>query len=212
MQSIEDIRSCYLVTAADYAQKTQGELSKKHLDTILLKAFAEANKDTGLMADFGCGPGHITQFLFDQGVRNILGVDLSPEMLREAKSYHPDLDFEEGNLLALQYKDEHFRSAVAFYSLVHFVKEQMKTALREIYRVLAPSGEFLFCFHIGNDKLHYDTWFGHPVSIDIHYHSLDEITSMTKDIGFTIVDAIVRDPYLNIEHPCQRGYIWAKKT
>ena len=69
MTAQSKIIKCYNDTAADYAADHIDELSKKHFDRLLLKEFARVNKDKGLCADFGCGPGQATKFLYDHGLK-----------------------------------------------------------------------------------------------------------------------------------------------
>jgi len=85
MQSQEKIVNCYNQVADNYAAERSDELSNKHLDRLLLKEFARVNKDKGLCADFGCGPGQATKFLYDHGLKNIIGVDLSSGMIETAR-------------------------------------------------------------------------------------------------------------------------------
>ena len=85
MTAQSKIIKCYNDTAADYAADHIDELSEKHFDRLLLKEFARVNKDKGLCADFGCGPGQATKFLYDHGLKNIIGVDLSSGMIETAR-------------------------------------------------------------------------------------------------------------------------------
>ena len=43
--------------------------------------------------DYGCGTGISTKFLFDQGL-DVLGLDISEEMIKKAKSNYPYLKFD----------------------------------------------------------------------------------------------------------------------
>src|SRR4051812_12194369 len=83
-----DIRESYDSAAKAYAEHLAGELAHKPLDRHLLNRFAEETRGRGLVADFGCGPGHVARYLRDQGV-DILGIDLSPEMIRVATCRNP---------------------------------------------------------------------------------------------------------------------------
>src|SRR5688500_19877264 len=114
MQPQEKIIKTYNATAESYAATRIDELSKKHFDGLLLKEFARLNKDKGTCADFGCGPGQTTKFLFDAGLKDIIGVDLSPGMVNVATRIFPYIRFETGDLLALPYNKNHFASAIAF--------------------------------------------------------------------------------------------------
>ena len=132
MQTRDKIIKTYNATAESYAANRIDELSRKHFDRLILKEFARHNKDIGTCADFGCGPGQTTKFLFDSGVKDIVGVDISPGMVKVAKGIFPDIRFEEGDLLALPYNANHFASALAFYAIVHFDYDQIARAFREV--------------------------------------------------------------------------------
>src|SRR5688572_9774059 len=110
MQSSEKIIKTYNATAESYAATRIDEMSKKHLDSLLLNEFAQLNKDKGTCADFGCGPGQTTKFLFDAGLKDIIGIDISPGMVNVARKIFPYIKFETGDLLALPYNANCFSS------------------------------------------------------------------------------------------------------
>lgn len=211
MQDQKDIIDCYDKTAENYAEKFINELDEKPLDRILLKAFGEQNKDKGTLIDLGCGPGQTTKFLFDSGYTDILGTDLSTEMVKVASQLFPDIKFEHADLLRLKYADRRFGSAIAFYSIVHFDYEQLKIVLREIKRVLAINGEFLFSFHIGNEIVSLDMFLDKPVNIKFHLFEVDKVKIIIEEVGFSIIDIVRRYPY-RAEHQTERAYIWVKKS
>lgn len=97
MNPKEKALRCYNQVADDYAAERWDELSKKHVDRLLLKEFAAANKGKGSCADFGCGPGQTTRFLYDDGLKDITGIDLSPAMINVARKLSPQIKFETGN-------------------------------------------------------------------------------------------------------------------
>lgn len=210
MQEQNDIIDCYNKTAENYAVKFVNELDYKHLDQILLKAFANQNNKNGKLIDFGCGPGQTTKYLFDNGIQNLVGTDLSTEMIKVAKRLNPNIDFEQADLLKLKYEDACFGSAVAFYAIVHFDYEQIKIALRDVKRVLAINGEFLFSFHIGDEVISLDKFLEKEVKIKFQFFEVEKIKSLVEECGFDIVDVVRRQPY-NTEHPTERAYFWVKK-
>src|SRR4051812_17716254 len=115
MQEQKNVIDCYNKTAEHYAAKFGDELTKKHLDRILLKAFADENHIKGTMIDLGCGPGQTTRFLSDCGVTDLTGIDISPEMISVAKKFNPTIRFETADMLNLSYNNNSFGSAIAFY-------------------------------------------------------------------------------------------------
>lgn len=211
MQPQEKVIKCYDDTADHYAATRIDELSKKHLDPLLLREFASVNKNKGICADFGCGPGHTTKFLFDYGVKDIIGIDISPGMMVTARRLFPDIRFTTGDLLALPFQQEYFASAIAFYSIVHFDYDQVSLALREVNRVLKKDGQFLFSFHVGENTAHFDKVNDINVDIDLYFFQTDKILELLHDNDFSIIDAIERHPYPDVEYQSRRGYVWCQK-
>ncbi|HEY5745910.1 MAG TPA: methyltransferase domain-containing protein [Chryseolinea sp.] len=208
---MEKIIKTYNATAESYAATRIDELSKKHFDRLILKEFARLNKDSGTCADFGCGPGQTTKFLFDAGVKDIVGIDISPGMVNVAQRIFPDIKFETGDLLALPYNANHFASAVAFYAIVHFDYDQIGMAFREVNRVLRRGGHFLFSFHVGDETVHFDKANDIDVDIDLHFLQTDRILKLLSDNKFRVIDTIERLPYPDVEYATKRAYVWAEK-
>jgi ubiquinone/menaquinone biosynthesis C-methylase UbiE len=212
MQEQKEIIDCYDKTALNYADKFGNELVHKHLDRILLQAFASENAAKGKSVDIGCGPGQTTKFLADCGMTDIIGVDISCEMVNVAKKINPHLDFAVADMLNLPYADHFFASAIAFYSIVHFDYEQLETAFKEVKRVLSDQGQFLFSFHIGEDIIHLDKFLDHQVNIDFYLFATNRVTDLLTQTGFAIMDVIERHHYPEVEYASKRAYIWAKNN
>src|SRR5687767_9733938 len=60
--------------------------------------------------DLGCGTGIIARVLRERlgGAASIVGLDVSPAMIAKARSIAPDIDFREGNAMALPFEDGSF--------------------------------------------------------------------------------------------------------
>ncbi len=207
----QNIIECYNKTAKNYADKFFNELDHKHLDRILLKRFVDENINKGKLIDVGCGPGQTTKFIADQELTDIIGVDISEEMINVARTLNPHLHFETGDILNLKYQDQTFGSAVAFYAIVHFDHDQLRTAFKEIRRVLKDHGQFLFSFHVGEEVVHLDELLGQKVNIDFNFFDTQKIIALLTECDFTIIDAVDRQPYKDVEYPSKRAYIWVKK-
>ncbi|HEY8781245.1 MAG TPA: class I SAM-dependent methyltransferase [Mucilaginibacter sp.] len=207
----QKVISCYNATAEEYAANLFDELSKKPLDRLLLKQFAAENKAKGKMIDLGCGPGQTTKFLAENGVKDIIGTDLSRGMISKAKELNPSLQFQTADILKLDFPDQYFASAIAFYVIVHFNDEQLTTAFVEINRILISGGQFLLSFHIGDEIFHRDELFGKQVDIDFYFFTTEKIIELLKAANFRMIDAIERYPYENAEHPTKRAYLWVEK-
>ena len=83
------------------------------------------------MLEVGCGTGHFTRWLADQGLRAV-GLDISPAMLAEATKRN-GVSYEVGSALALPFADRSF-DVVAFITTLEFVADPQR-ALSEAVRV-----------------------------------------------------------------------------
>ena len=211
MHQLNEVINCYSLTAEEYTNSFSDELEKKPFDRLTLKRFVEENIGKGKIADLGCAGGHTTKFLSDLGVRDLLGIDLSPEFIKIAKQRNGNIDFEVGNILNLAKPDEAFGAILAFYAIVHFDYDELNKAFTEIYRVLNKTGQFLFSFHVGDTKTELNEFFNKKVQITFYYFDVDMVLEALKSKGFKLVEAIIRYPYENVEYPSKRAYILVEK-
>jgi len=197
--------------ADEYVRRIAGELQHKPLDRQLLDRFAADVRDAGLACDMGCGPGHVARYLHAHGVQ-VCGVDLSAELVERASRLNPDIEFQQGDMMALDIADETWAGIAAFYSLIHIPRADMVHALRELWRVLRPGGVLLLSFHIGDDTIHLDDWWGHKVCVDFFLFKSAEMTRYLTAAGFEIEEVIEREPYPDVEHQSRRSYIFARRA
>ena len=208
---LNDLQESYDRLAKQYADHIADELQNKPLDRQLLDRFAERVKDAGLVCDMGCGPGHIARYLRAHGVA-VCGIDLSAEMLQQARALNPDIEFRQGNMLSLEIEDETFAGMTAFYSLIHIPREEVIKALTELKRVLRSGGLLLLSFHIGDETMHVEELWGEKVAFDVAFFQPDEMRNYLLSAGFEIEETIERPPYdEKVEYQSYRAYIFVKK-
>jgi hypothetical protein len=78
-------------------------------------------------------------------------------------------------------------------------------------RALHAGGLLLLAFHIGEEVVHIDEWWDKPVDLDFYFFTREELEGYLHEAGFEIERSLERAPYVEVEHPSQRGYILAKK-
>jgi SAM-dependent methyltransferase len=203
-----DIRESYDSAADAYARQLFAELDHKPLDRHLLNRFAEATAGRGLVADLGCGPGHIARYIHDRGVASV-GIDLSPAMIAVANRLNPGLDFRVGDMRDLALPSASLAGLVAFYSIVHFNPGELPTVFGELQRVLMPGGLALLAFHVGTEVVHVDDLFGAPVNLDFRFHDPADVVNGLRAAGLAVVERAERDPYEGAEYPSRRCYLLA---
>jgi ubiquinone/menaquinone biosynthesis C-methylase UbiE len=210
-KKLSDYQSSYDRIAEEYTARIAEELKDKPLDRMLLEGFAARVNGAGRVCDLGCGPGHVARYLYDRGV-DIFGLDLSPGMLEQARKLNPNIEFRQGNMLALDAEDGAWAAIVAFYSIVHIPRADVPQALREMQRVLKPGGFLFLAFHLGEEVLHEENCWGHQVSLDFVLFGRKEVECYLTEAGFTIEDSLERDPYPpEVEYQSRRAYILARK-
>jgi SAM-dependent methyltransferase len=205
------IRQDYDRLAEEYARRFSGELQHKPLDRKLLDRFAADVKGRGEVCDMGCGPGHVARYLRDVGT-TVFGLDLSAGMLEQARRLNPDIDFREGNMMALDLRNETLAGIASFYSIVNIRREFLPLIFGEMARVLLPGGQLFLAFHIGDGTTHEEELWGYPISMDFFFFQPLEIQNHLAAAGFAIEEIIERPPYApEVEYQSRRAYIFARK-
>jgi SAM-dependent methyltransferase len=203
-------RATYDLVADEYVERIFDELQHKPLDRQLLDRFALDVRDRGPACDLGCGPGHVSRYLQEHGVQ-VCGIDLSPKMVEQARRLNPGVDFQVGDMMSLDAPDETWAGIAAFYSIIHIPRDEVVRALRELHRVLQPGGVLLLAFHIGDETVHLQEWWGQNVDIHFYFYRPEEMAEFLRLAGFEIEAIIEREPYPEIEHQRRRAYLFSRK-
>ena len=206
-----DVARSYDMVAEEYAAEFKDELANKPFDRKMIEWLVEKTDRRGPYCDMGCGPGQIARYLNDLGVE-AFGIDISGEMVEQAKLLNPDVRFEQGSMLSLgSVSDNSLGGIAAFYSLLHLDRKYLVPALLELHRTLRPGGVLLTALHIGSQVVHRDEWFGKEVSIDFLFFETQEMKDNLQRAGFTLEEVVERDPYVGFEYPSRRVYTFARK-
>ncbi len=118
-------------------------------EVVLRRLFLPSDR----LLELGTGTGRIAIGLAELGYRNILGIDLSREMVREARRIARVLElpvaFRQGDATRLRFEDDLFDGAIfGFNGLMQIPgRAARRAALAEIRRVVRPGAAFLFTTH-----------------------------------------------------------------
>jgi SAM-dependent methyltransferase len=206
---VSQTRQSYDAVASQYAERIAHELDHKPFDRELLSRFALQARP-GPVWDVGCGPGHVSAFLAERGVE-VVGVDLSPAMIVQARALHPALSFQEGDMYALSVEPGSLAGIVAFYSLIHIPRQDIPQVLEGFARALRPGGKLLLGWHLGTETLHVEELWGTAVCLDAYYFTAEEMAASCERAGLHVHEQHQREPYPDVEYPSRRGYLLAAK-
>ena len=203
-----ELSASYDEVAHEYVRRIAHELDHKPFDRELLDRFAENFEPGDIVCDIGCGPAHVARYLHERGVK-VIGIDLSPGMVAQARLLNPELEIHQGDMLSLDVPDESWAGVVAFYSIIHIPRNDVVRALSELRRCLRPGGSLLMSFHIGDEVVHLEELWEHPVNMDFIFFQPDEMFGYLDGAGFNVEETLERDPYPDVEYQSRRAYISA---
>jgi ubiquinone/menaquinone biosynthesis C-methylase UbiE len=203
------VRDSYDAKAKQYANFALDDLDRVPFDRAWLGAFARlASRGAGVVADVGCGPGHIVNHLAELGVEAI-GYDISPAMIDEAQRAFPGSKFHVGDLRSLDIADSSLAGIVARYSLIHVTPAQLTDVFGEWFRVLEPRAPVLVSFFASNSSGSHGLPFDHAVATAHELFPATVVAEM-QTVGFDRFEVSTRKP-LDGERPLDHGTILARR-
>jgi SAM-dependent methyltransferase len=107
---------------------------------LRLDWLAELGPDARIL-DYGCGYGRSLQTLWDNGRRNLVGVDFAEAMIERGKALHPGLDLRVIEALPIGEPDASVDAALLLAVLTCIASDDDQHAvIGEIVRLLRPGG------------------------------------------------------------------------
>ena len=131
--------------------------------------------------EIGCGTGRILEHARIWKY-TILGIDISGEMIKQARKRCPTIYFAETDGYTIPFADNSIGLVFSYLVFQHMkTKEMVESNLKEAFRVLKPGGIFKVRLRTDriNDKMH-KWWAG------VHYNQ-EEAIKISEKIGFEII-------------------------
>jgi len=135
--------------------------------------------------DLGTGSGYALRALAERGVRAGYGLDGSPEMARNARSYTdaPEIGYLVGDFGALPFGDDsidHVFSMEAFY-----YADDPRETLAEVRRVLRSGGTFYCAVNYYEENVHSHGW-QDDIAVEMTRWSRAEYREAFRDAGLHV--------------------------
>lgn len=187
-------RQAYDAVAKDYARLLPDLSLETPLDRAVLAAFAEMLREQGdtLVADIGCGAGRVTEYLHDAGLR-VIGLDLSPEMVRIARARCENLSFAAAHAGALPLRTDTVGGLVAWYSLINMPTGALVEIFAEFARATRPGATILVAFQAGDgQQVDRATSYEQPVSFNYYRHAVEDVSEALEEAGFALYASVRR--------------------
>lgn len=153
---------------------------------------AEEISATDEVLECACGTGLLSGVIARK-CKSLVATDFSPKMLKKAgrkyRSY-TNIEFREGNILQIEYPDEHFDIVVAA-NVIHLLDEPYK-ALAELDRVCRKGGKIIIPTYMNKNEKGKTSQFANvagKAGADFkRQFTFDTYKQFIKEAGYTNVD------------------------
>jgi arsenite methyltransferase len=170
------------------------KMERHHLD-ITKKTMRRMDLDTAQrVLDLGCGSGWATRLLArtvadaTRGPGQVVGVDISDEMVRRARDESKDLGnatFVVGSAAEIPWEASFFDKVLSVESFYYYPDQDR--ALDELFRVMAPRGRLFILINLYKDNPYSLQWVA-KLKVAVHIRSAEEYKELLEKHGFENVE------------------------
>jgi len=195
-QSAEQVRLAYDAMADDYASTYRSTEPEQSIELAMVDYFAASLRGDRRVLDVGCGTGRFLPILANL-MCDVEGIDLSPNMVRQAQKIHPSFATKVANLTDLPFEDSSFDGYFAWYSTIHCHDGDLNATIREAHRILRPGASILMAFQSGSgvqDLSGSSRARGYAISLVRYLRSPERIAEILTSVGFSIHAVLERGP------------------
>jgi ubiquinone/menaquinone biosynthesis C-methylase UbiE len=180
-----------------WAEEGRGEEMERHHISITEQAIRRMDLKPGeRVLDLGCGSGWATRLLArlvgegPEGFGQVIGVDISDEMIRRARSASRDFDnimYVWGSAQQIPWEENFFDKVLSVESFYYYPDQDR--VLAELFRVLAPRGRIFILINLYKDNPYSLRW-GEHLKVPVQVRSADEYVQLLKAHTFEDVEAV----------------------
>src|SRR5579871_4243379 len=174
-----------------WAEAGEGpKMENHHLDitekTIRLMELRPGER----VLDLGCGSGWATRLLArlvaegPEGFGQVVGVDVSDEMIRQARAASKDFEnilYAWGSAQEIPWEENFFDKVLSVESFYYYADQER--ALAELFRVMAPHGRLFILINLYKDNAYSLQWVD-KLKVPVHIRSAAEYVEMLKQHAF----------------------------
>jgi arsenite methyltransferase len=179
-----------------WAADGEAEKMERHHLNIAEKTIRLMNLRPGeRVLDLGCGSGWATRLLArlvgegPEGFGQVVGVDVSDEMVRQARAASKDFEnilYVWGSAQQIPWEENFFDQVLSVESFYYYPDQDR--ALMELFRVMAPRGRLFILINLYRDNQYSLQWVD-KLKVPVHVRSEAEYIDLLKKHAFENVEA-----------------------
>lgn len=178
-----------------WAERGEGDQMERHHLNITEKTLRLMDLRPGeRVLDLGCGSGWATRLLArlvgegPQGFGQVIGVDISDEMVRHARGASKDFEnvmFVLGSAAQIPWEENFFDKVLSVESFYYYPDQGR--ALAELFRVMTPHGRLFILINLYKDNPYSLQWVP-KLKVPVHVRSAAEYVELLKAHAFENVE------------------------
>src|SRR5208337_270126 len=178
-----------------WANQGEGEKMERHHLDITEKTIRLMNLRPGeRVLDLGCGSGWATRLLArivgegPEGFGQVVGVDISDEMIRQARAASRDFDnvmYVCGSAQQIPWEENFFDKMLSVESFYYYPDQGR--VLGELFRVMAPQGRIFILINLYKDNPYSLQWVD-KLKVPVHVRSAAEYVELLREHAFENIE------------------------
>lgn len=172
-----------------YAQSYQEKFMNVDRYSESLESLSGFLKDKDSVLDIGCGPGNISRYLLEKHPNlQLLGIDLSPNMIELAGRNNPSANFQVLDCRNIELLSDSFDVIVCGFCLPYLSQKEVRSLIRKVSALLKPFG-FFYLSTMESKKYRWQ-WIGPSEGgsqkLKTYFHTCAYLQELLREQGFTI--------------------------
>ncbi len=159
--------------------------------------------------DMGCGCGESTSYLASKNF-DVIGIDLSDNMLNEARHLYPFLHFEKQDILSTSFSESSFDGIVLTYVVNHFNESGLHLLKSEVDRLLKNQGLVFLSAHVGEGEELLPDPLDETIQIYYNFLNIKKLSYIFND--YSLLDFSIRHSFGPEEFLCDKLFATYRKN
>ncbi len=153
----------------------------------LIKEFLSLLPKNPKVLDLGCGTGHESMRLHNEGA-TVVGIDFSSESIRIAKSKNKDINFFLMDYSKIDKEIGIYNGIFSSGSIIHLKKDELCELINRLRNNLEKNGIFLVVFQKGEGtRIHYPEINGERIERIVERYTKERMISIFKEAKYEFV-------------------------